>query len=242
MKRIAVTGTKTNNRSLAFTLLEVIVVMGVIAVMTAVAYPMYTSGIEGAKAAKDLGNLHQLGIATQLYMNDSSGALFSPPPDTGSWMSKLYNADNPAASKYILSWNVFVSPFDHRASATHNANSPVSYGINGTTGVLGMSADRISNPTVFIVFAPAQGSEAAVNFGGVGNTTSQASLVNSDNVTVVRDRPYPPPPATPTPTPTVKGGTQSNRAKINAVFADWHVEAMAWSAFKATGAPDHWDP
>jgi hypothetical protein len=103
-------------------------------------------------------------------------------------MSQLYNADNPANSKYLASWNIFVSAFDKpvspRTASSNSATSAVSYGINGTAGVVGMSADRISKPTAFIVFAPAQASGSTVSFQGVGNTTSQANLAASANVTV----------------------------------------------------------
>jgi prepilin-type processing-associated H-X9-DG protein len=206
----------------AFTLIELLVVIAGIFIIAGITVPAFHRAFERARATKDLNNLRQIGVATQLYMNDNNGALFST---TGSWMSQLYNADNPAASKYISSWNVFVSPFDHPASPrttlSKSATSAVSYGINGTAGVVGMSADKISSPTAFIVFAPAQASGTTVTFKGVGNTTSQVTLAASSNVTVQ---------ATNSPGGPATGGTQSNRTKINALFADWHVETMYWSA------------
>jgi prepilin-type N-terminal cleavage/methylation domain-containing protein/prepilin-type processing-associated H-X9-DG protein len=206
-----------------FTLIELLVVVAIIAIIMALAFPAFTSAIEHAKATKDMSNLRQIGLATQLYMNDNSGVLFST---TGSWMSQLYNADPPpAAPKYLSSWGVFVSPFDHpaspRTSSPKDANSAVSYGINQTVGVVGMSADRISKPTVFIVFAPAQASGTAVTFHGIGDTRTQAGLASSANVTVVGTATTPDGPAS--------GGTHNSRTKINALFADWHVESMAWS-------------
>jgi len=205
-----------------FTLMEFLVVVAAIGILAALLVPALTRALESAKATKDMSNLRQIGAATQMYMNDNNGVLFST---TGSWMSQLYNADNPAASKYISSWNIFVSPFDHpvspRTASSNSATSAVSYGINGTAGVVGMSADRISKPTVFIVFAPAQASGATVTFQGIGNTTSQANLAASANVTLVA--------ATSTPGGAAIGGTQNNRAKINAMCADWHVETMPWS-------------
>src|SRR5437667_1020472 len=212
----------TRNSSRAFTLIELLVVIAVIVILAALAYPVYTSVLERAKVTKDMSNLRQLAIGTQLYMNDNNGALFST---TGSWMSQLYNADNPATSKYLSSWNIFVSPFDHpvspRTASANSANSAVSYGINGTSGVIGMSADKISKPSVFIVFAPAQASGLAVNFRGIGNTTSQASLTAGSNVTVLAASTVPNGPAA--------RGTHSRRRKINALCADWHVETMPWS-------------
>jgi len=233
--------------SRAFTLIELIVVLAIIAILMSMIYPMYTSMSERAKATKDMSNLRQIGLATQLYMNDNGGVLFST---TASWMSQLYNADPPPAPpKYLSSWGVFVSPFDRpispRTSSPKNANSAVSYGINGTSGVVGMSADRISKPTVFIVFAPTQASGTAVSFQGIGNTTNQANLAASSNVKVVA--------ATSTPGGTAVGGTHNSRSRINAIFADWHVETMPWSgtgpAFTHTtdpgsdpDAPYRWSP
>lgn len=212
--------------SRAFTLIELIVVLAIIAILMSMVYPMYTGISERAKATKDMSNLRQVGMATQMYMNDNNGILLST---TGSWMSQLFNADNPATSKYLSSWNIFISPFDRpvspRTSSGNNANSALSYGINGTPGVIGISADRISKPTAFIVFAPAQALGASVNFQGIANTTSQANLAGSANVTVVG--------ATSSPGGTAAAGTHNGRTKINALFADWHVEAMPWSG---TGA------
>ena len=229
----------------AFTLIEVMVVLAIIVIMMAMVYPAFTTISERAKATKDMSNLRQIGLATQLYMNDNSGVLFST---SGSWMSQLYSVD-PTTPKYLSSWNVFVSPFDRpvgpRTASTNSANSAVSYGINGTSGVVGMSADRISKPTVFIVFAPTQASGTAVSFQAIGNTTTQANLAASSNVKVVA--------ATSTPGGTAVGGTHNSRRRINAIFADWHVETMPWSgsgpAFTHTtdpgtdpDAPYRWSP
>jgi prepilin-type N-terminal cleavage/methylation domain-containing protein len=215
------------NSPRAFTLIELMVVAALIAILAALAVPALTRAIERAKATKDMSNLRQIGMATQLYMNDNNGVLFSTAPP--SWMSQLYNADPPPATpKYISSWGVFVSPFDRpaspRTSSPNNAHSAVSYGING--GVIGMSADKISKPSVFIVFAPAQASGSAVNFQGIGDTTSQATLVASSNVTVVGIGGGQ---AHSVPGGNATGGTHVNRQQINALCADWHVESMAWS-------------
>jgi prepilin-type N-terminal cleavage/methylation domain-containing protein len=227
----------------AFTLIEVIVVLAIIVIMMAMVYPAFTTISERAKATKDMSNLRQIGLGTQLYMNDNGGVLFST---SGSWMSQLYNADPPPAPpKYLSSWGVFVSPFDRpaspRTSSANNANSAVSYGINGTSGVIGMSADKVSKPSVFIVFAPAQASGSVVNFGGIGNTINQANLAVSSNVTVLAAATVPNGPAV--------GGTHSSRRKINAIFADWHCETMPWTTFIRTGAtsddpdaPFRWTP
>lgn len=218
----------------AFTLIEMVIVIAIIFLLGAFLVPAVNSARERAKATKDMSNLRQIGTATQLYMNDNNGVLFST---TGSWMSQLYNADNPASAKYLSSWNVLVSPFDTpvspRTSSGKSATSALSYGINGTNGVVGMSSDRIARPTAFIVFAPAQASGTTVSFQGTANTTTQAALAASAPVTVIAN--------VSTPGGTVTGGTHNARTKINALCADWHVQMLLWSgtgpAFTNTNDP-----
>jgi prepilin-type N-terminal cleavage/methylation domain-containing protein/prepilin-type processing-associated H-X9-DG protein len=210
----------------AFTLIELLVVIAIIAILISIAYPVYTGILERGKATKDMNNLRQIGIATQAYMNDNDGVL--PGSATVSWMSQLY-------PKYLASWYALISPFDNvvgpRVVSDNNANSAISYGINGTAGVIGIPADRISKPTVFIVFAPAQAAGATVRFPGIANTTSPANLAASANITVIGNGNNT---ATTMPGGNVAtGGTHSSRRQINALFADWHVESMSWSG---TGA------
>ncbi len=237
--------------SRSFTVVELLVVITTIAILALIAYPAYTSVQERAKATKDMNNLRQIGIATQMYMNDNDGTLFSPAPP--SWMSQLY-------SKYLSAWNIFISPFDSpvnnpvtplRSTSDNNANSAVSYGVNANIfpNNTAMAAYKITKPTVFILFAPAQDSSNAVEFQGTGNTTSQ-NLANSPNVKVLGIGGGQ---ATSTPGGTNSGtnphGTHSSRTKINALFADLHCENMLWTTFTnnaaSTADPDaglRWTP
>src|SRR5215469_15825753 len=108
----------TKNHSRGFTLIELLVV---IAIIITIGYPALIGALERAKVTKDMNNLHQIGIATQLYMNDNDGTI--PGSTTATWMSQL----NP---KYVSVWRVFQSPFDTRGSSElGNATTPVSYGI-----------------------------------------------------------------------------------------------------------------
>jgi prepilin-type N-terminal cleavage/methylation domain-containing protein len=218
------------NFSHAFTLIELLVVIAVIAILAAIAFPVFTGVLERAKVTKDMNNLRQIGLATQTYMNDNDGVLFST---TASWMSQLY-------PKYLSSWYVLISPFDNpvspRTASSNNANSPISYGITGIPGIIGMSADKISKPSVFILFAPAEDSTTTatkVIFQGQADTTSQANLANSANVTVVgADLGT----ATSSPGGNVTYGTYSNGKRTTALFADLHCENMTWGSPTNTGA------
>jgi prepilin-type N-terminal cleavage/methylation domain-containing protein/prepilin-type processing-associated H-X9-DG protein len=193
----------------AFTLIEMIVVLGCIGIMMAFTYPAYTTIAQRARATKDMNNLRQIATGTQMYMNDNSGIVFSI---ASSWMTQL----NP---KYISSWRVFQSPFDTRnSSEAGDGNTAVSFGIN--PNIWGQSADKITKPTTFIMFGPAQMSGATVRFQGAANTPPNQGItvlgIGSNT-------------ATSSPGGTAVGGTHNNRRNINALFADLHAETMLWS-------------
>lgn len=187
----------------AFTLIELLVVITVIAILASIALPVFTSVQEKARITQDLSNLRQLGIATQTYLNDHDGILFTA---GGIWMTELH-------PKYLPSWKIFQSPFDGRAATENDANAPISYGLNGTPispnpNIAGLAMDKVVKPSVFILFAPAQDDLATVTFSGKPNA---AVTVHKDDVS--------------------SGGTQQKRSRINALFADLHAESMTWKTF-----------
>ena len=211
-----------NNFSRAFTFIELLVVMIVIGILASIAYPVYTGTLERAKVTKDINNLRQIGLATQTYMNDNDGVLFTA---GGIWMTQLH-------PKYVSAWSVVQSPFDTRAASELDASAPISYGLNGNTkaggsSIAGLSVDKITNPSVFIIFAPAQAAGATVTFAG--GTAAAVTVYKNTN-------------------PAASGGTHSNRRKINALFADLHAENMDWSKFILDTDPNdpsaalRWDP
>jgi hypothetical protein len=141
--------------------------------------------------------------------------------------------------KYLSSWRVLESPFDKRStSELGDGTTAVSYGINANLflpGNVAISADKITKPVTFIVFAPAQASTATVSFLGAGTSAPPGVRVVAALST--------PPGAN------AQGGTHANRRKISAMCADWHVEIMLWSgtgpAFTNTSDPDgayRWSP
>jgi prepilin-type N-terminal cleavage/methylation domain-containing protein/prepilin-type processing-associated H-X9-DG protein len=222
---------RNSRLSRAFTLIEVIVVLAIIAILMSMVYPMYLNMSERAKATKEMSNLRQIGLATQTYMNDSDGVLPGSIIPAVTWMSQL-------RPKYMSVWAIFQSPFDKRPrSEAGNDTTPVSYGINAKVYVnnVPISATRISKPTAFILFAPAQNNSTTVAFQGAGTTAAPGVylLGNGNSVT-----------SSPGGVPT--GGTHNSRKRINALFADLHCETMTWTAFTSTVAipndPDQWTP
>ena len=195
----------------AFTLIELLVVIAAMGILMAIAVPAFNGVLERAKVTKDLSNLRQVGSATQMYMNDNNGVF--PGSATLIWTSQLEQNQ-----KYLSTWRVLESPLDKRTtSELGDATTAISYGINANVlpGNVAISADKITKPVSFIVFAPTQASTATVTFQGTADSAAPG-------VTVVAALSTPP-------GANATGGTHSNRTKINALCADWHVETMPWS-------------
>jgi prepilin-type N-terminal cleavage/methylation domain-containing protein/prepilin-type processing-associated H-X9-DG protein len=213
----------------AFTLVEMLVVIAIIATLAALLFPAIGGMQERGKSTQDMSNMRQLGTATQIYLNDNDNTFFG---SSIIWMSAL----NP---KYIGTWKIFLSPFDHRSASEIAASAPVSYGINGNIASASptLLADKITNPSGFIVYAPAQASGTIVSFQGNGATTAPG-------VTELK--------GAAAPGGNAAGGTTNNRKRINVVFADWHVETLLWTIFindkdnppsdPAPAATQRWNP
>jgi prepilin-type processing-associated H-X9-DG protein len=189
-------------------LIELLVVITIIVTLASIAYPVYIGVQERARVTQDMSNLRQIGLATQMYLDDNDGVFFSSAGTADSWMIALHK-------KALSAWKIFQSPFDTRTPSEDDAAAPVSYGINGKS-VINLQADKIVKPSAFILFAPAQSpagkSGASAFLGTAGDAAPGVTVVQGGK--------------------TAKGGTHSGKTRINALFADLHTENMLWSVFK----------
>jgi len=80
-------------RSTAFTLLELLVVVSIIALLMGLLVPAITKARESARRAKCMSNIHQLSVAMLAYANDNDGNYpnAGESPDYFSWSTPGYN-------------------------------------------------------------------------------------------------------------------------------------------------------
>ncbi len=69
-----------HTRSVGFTLLELMVVIAIIAILAALLFPVFLRARERGNVGKAITELHQIGVALQLYADDNDGAF--PPART----------------------------------------------------------------------------------------------------------------------------------------------------------------
>jgi prepilin-type N-terminal cleavage/methylation domain-containing protein/prepilin-type processing-associated H-X9-DG protein len=219
----------TNNRSPAFTLIEVIVVIAIIAILAAILIPSLKSALESAKATKDLSNLRQIGALMQAYLNDKDQIL----PATATWPGT--NATPVLYPKYVGTRRVFQSPFDKRPSLETDL-APVSYSINtnmyaASPGISGNVLKVVSPASTFFM--------APTYTGNPGNASSWAGTATSA-------------PDLPVGGTGETTGTHRSGKRINVLFCDWHTETLTFGPGTTPGTfqdwqsvplgVKHWDP
>ncbi len=122
----------------AFTLIELMVVIGIIALLMVIAIPLIGRALEQARQADCASNLRQFSVAIMVYRNDRSNDPIPTPP----WLSNLYPSYMTAPSSYICRTDrsrgregsrpngVFENDFDETDDTEFNPSGPTAYGRN----------------------------------------------------------------------------------------------------------------
>jgi len=134
-----------------FTLVEILVVVGIIAVLAAILFPVLSSALRTARKAKCVSNLRQLYMAQKMYSDDYDRTLVPARAGTVTWCNIL--------QPQMKNKDILLCPEDHTPQTVPNTDDlPHGYGINynltynagGTPFVFSMSG--ITHTTDLLLF------------------------------------------------------------------------------------------
>jgi len=129
--------------SIAFTLVELLVVITIIGLLAGLAVPAINGGLKSSKAGACLSNLHQIGVATMAYAADNSFKL----PDAGAsspeWATTLASFVSTGTKSKK---SIFVCPgCEKPVQEGNDAMVAVTYGMHGGLMPKGGTASNISS-------------------------------------------------------------------------------------------------
>jgi prepilin-type processing-associated H-X9-DG protein/prepilin-type N-terminal cleavage/methylation domain-containing protein len=212
--------------SIAFTLVELLVVITIIGLLAGLAVPAINGGLKSAKAGACLSNLHQIGVATMAYAADNSFKL----PDAGAsspeWATTLASFVSTGTKSKK---SIFVCPgCEKPVQEGNDAMVAVTYGMHGGLMPKGGTASNISSvvraPEVILAADMCQDpgnkgwspycienpSQVVTQSGGRGSinlTTAIATSTDAD----IGDNPW---------------MRYRHSGKVNVVMCDGHAEAI----------------
>jgi prepilin-type N-terminal cleavage/methylation domain-containing protein/prepilin-type processing-associated H-X9-DG protein len=96
---------RSHDRFCAFTLIELLVVLAIVAILSAILFPVFAQAREKARATACLSNMKQLGTAVMMYVQDNDEALFFYASTTPG-QSRTGAAIQPSQKNAERWWNV----------------------------------------------------------------------------------------------------------------------------------------
>jgi len=116
----------------AFTLIELLIVIAIIAILAAMLLPVLTRARETGKRIACLDNLKQLELAAQVYVDENQG-YYPPRSDLDRWPDKFYDTYGRKLQILLCPSETTNAPITYGSVSSNNVadTSPRSYLING---------------------------------------------------------------------------------------------------------------
>jgi len=139
----------------AFTLIELLVVIAIIAILAALLIPAVVRSKESGRAAACLSNLHQLGIALQLYVQDNQNLLpVMRDKSTNALVTNTLPTPDVVLSNHLGSVLVWKCPSDTRGvfestGSSYSWNSALNGQNADQLNLLNVTSDPYRIPVMF---------------------------------------------------------------------------------------------
>jgi prepilin-type N-terminal cleavage/methylation domain-containing protein/prepilin-type processing-associated H-X9-DG protein len=116
-----------SSRRRAFTLVELLVVIGIIAILISILLPVLGQARERARRVACLSNMRQLAVAWTMYSNANKGLIPSADTNGAGWAANG-NADTDIRRGSLYQW--VPNPETYRCPNDHNSVNARSYSVN----------------------------------------------------------------------------------------------------------------